>query len=180
MIFNAKSEELLKSQEGTTIDEKEKSEGVEDKLNLPDCDPQIISQTIIFSLYQSGKSHLSLIPTIVLTPSNFCVYFYDHVNDVLLRMGSPDPLWEADDECKFSMSAILKLWMVINYSRFKPVLSDNQISRLQRSANFRNLLAKEGFSIKEVSKRIKCKSKFKSDCHFDLTKRKNDVVDLIM
>lgn len=78
--------ELEVSEECTMIEEIEKSEIIEEKVNSRrHSDQEIVSQTITSSIYQFNKSNLTLVPSLLLTPSSFSILCYDPVNDVLLR-----------------------------------------------------------------------------------------------
>ena len=80
--------------------------------------PQIISQTIVFSFLQK-KRHPDrenfLIPCIGVGNSELIVMFYDSEHDVLLESSSV-PLFENLYSCEFSYSSILACWLTVNYT----------------------------------------------------------------
>lgn len=115
------------SEENTVIDEVDNMEDNEVKGNSHHIYQDIISQTITNSLYQTHRSYLTLVPVLLLTSSSFFCILYDHVGEFLLRSRLTGPLWDTENECEFSMSAILKIWMVGNYDKFKPSLQGNQV-----------------------------------------------------
>lgn len=163
------------SEEFTMIEDIEKSEIIEEKVNSRHSDQQIVSQTITSSIFQFNKSNLTLVPSLLLTPSSFSIFCYDPVNDVLLRSRQTGSLWNTENAYEFNMSAILKIWMVVNHAIFKPSINENHLKLLRNSSNFHNLLAAEGLSMKEMSEKIQFKSHFKNTDYKWDSKRINNV-----
>lgn len=168
--------ELEVSEECTMIEEIEKSEIIEEKVNSRrHSDQEIVSQTITSSIYQFNKSNLTLVPSLLLTPSSFSILCYDPVNDVLLRSRQTGSLWNTENAYEFNMSAILKIWMVVNHAIFKPSINENHLKLLRNSSNFHKLSAAEGLSMKYMSEKIQFKSHFKNTDYKWDSKRINNV-----
>lgn len=168
--------ELEVSEECTMIEEIEKSEIIEEKVNSRrHSDQEIVSQTITSSIYQFNKSNLTLVPSLLLTPSSFSILCYDPVNDVLLRSRQTGSLWNTENAYEFNMSAILKIWMVVNHAIFKPNINENHLKLLRNSSNFHKLSAAEGLSMKDMSEKIQFKSHFKNTDYKWDSKRINNV-----
>lgn len=109
---------------------------------------QVLSQAIIFAFYQSnvmkkrGITPLTtLLPSLVLTPSHYYIIMYDYKNDILLSSGHQDSsLWDDTEDFRFNLSAILHIWMVLNYNDFVPTLDPEVIHDFARSSNIHNIL----------------------------------------
>lgn len=65
----------------------------------------------------------TLIPSLALTPTHYYIVMYDYINDILLSSSQQCWSWWDDSEMKFNMSAVLQMWMVLNYADFVPGLS---------------------------------------------------------
>lgn len=80
---------------------------------------QAIAQIIVFSLHQRQKhpNHQHhLVPNIVISPTDFQIFMYDAVNDILL--GSyPLQLFDVETE-SLRIESIMILWMVLHYQMF--------------------------------------------------------------
>lgn len=163
------SEELVVSRECSMIDEIEKSE-----VNNRHSDHQIVSQTITISIFQFNKSDLTLVPALLLTPSSFSIFCFLFF-DVLLKSRQTGSLWNTENAYQFDMSAILKIWMVVNHAKLKPSINENHLKLLRNSSNFHNLSAAEVLSMEEMSEKIQFKSHCKNTDYKWDSKRINNV-----
>lgn len=80
---------------------------------------QAIAQIIVFSLLQRQKHpeyQHHLVPNIVISPTDFQIFMYDAVNDILL--GSyPLLLFDVETE-SLRIESVMILWMVLHYRMF--------------------------------------------------------------
>ncbi|XP_076103126.1 uncharacterized protein LOC143072189 [Mytilus galloprovincialis] len=132
---------------------------------------QIISQTITVSLYTSalrirkpelGIPDISLIPSLILTPSTYCIYMYDNKHDILLTSG-PNPTYLWDDSgvgYRFNKSAIMHIWMAMNHFQLLPSLDPAHIEFIQQSSNFNKLCEMNGLELPKIAGHILFQSKF--------------------
>ncbi|CAC5398837.1 unnamed protein product [Mytilus coruscus] len=132
---------------------------------------QIISQTITASLYTSalrirkpelGIPDISLIPSLILTPSTYCIYMYDSKHDILLTSG-PNPTYLWDDSglgYQFNKSAIMHIWMALNHFQLLPSLDPAHIEFIQQSSNFQKLCEMNGLELPKIAGHILFQSKF--------------------
>lgn len=127
---------------------------------------QVLSQAIIFAFYQSNVMKkrgfipwTTLVPSLVLTPSHYYIIMYDYKNDILLSSGHQDSfLWDDTEDCRLNLSAILHIWMVLNYKDFVPTLGPEAIHHFARSSNIHNIL--ESQNLLEETEKISRKNSF--------------------
>lgn len=128
---------------------------------------QALSHAITFAFYQSNLTDgrnaeplRSLIPSLVITPKYYYLVMYDYVNDILLSSGHQDSsLWD-DTGCSFNSSAILHIWMILNYRDFTPFLNLNVKNCIAHSSNVQNILQDQ--NLMKKTKEIQRKDDFVS------------------
>lgn len=83
------------------------------------AEDQAIAQIIVFSLLQKQRHpefQHHLIPNIVISPTDFHIFMYDAVNDILL--GSyPLQIFDVETE-SLRIESVMILWMVLHYRMF--------------------------------------------------------------
>ncbi|XP_063425033.1 uncharacterized protein LOC134708438 isoform X2 [Mytilus trossulus] len=132
---------------------------------------EIISQTITASLYTSalrirkpelGIPDISLIPSLLLTSSTYCIYMYDSKHDILLTSGpNPTYLWNNSGVgYRFNKSAIMHIWMALNHFQLLPSIDPAHIELIQQSSNFQKLCETNGFELAKIASQIQFQSKF--------------------
>ncbi|CAG2198988.1 unnamed protein product [Mytilus edulis] len=117
---------------------------------------KFVAQAVTFSFYQKfyqlkinkNKSNIlpvTLIPTLAVTGNHFDIYLYDHERDIILRnKGPPIPLWKSEyPEAELDMSAVLKIWMVLNHLTLGTSLEEHIVQELQGSCDFLHALSSE-------------------------------------
>ncbi|XP_061186441.1 uncharacterized protein LOC133194516 [Saccostrea echinata] len=125
---------------------------------------QVLSQAITFAFYQSNVIKkrgivplTTLVPSLVLTPRHYYIILYDYKNDILLSSGHQDSsLWDDTNDCRLNLSAILHIWMVLNYKDFVPTLDTEVIHHFARSSNIHNIL--ESQNLLEETEKISRKN----------------------
>ena len=127
---------------------------------------QVLSQAITFAFYQSNimkKKGIvpltTLVPSLILTPNHYYIIMYDYKNDILLSSGHSDSsLWYDSNDYRLNLSAILHIWMVLNYKDFIPKL-DPEVSRhFVKSSNVHNIL--ESLNLLRKQRKLKGKILF--------------------
>lgn len=118
----------------------------------------------------------TLIPSLVLTPSKYYIVMYDYMNDILLSSSHQCCSWWDDSDLKFNMSAVLQMWMVLNYVDFVPALSQKTEHVLAGSSSFHNILKTK--HLFQKTKLISRKSTFKSSRKCRGLFNKEDNIDL--
>ncbi|VDI07655.1 Hypothetical predicted protein [Mytilus galloprovincialis] len=132
---------------------------------------EIISQTITASLYTSALRirkpeleipDISLIPSLLLTPSTYCIYMYDSKHDILLTSGpNPTYLWDNSGlGYHFNKSAIMHIWMALNHFQLLPSIDPAHIELIQQSSNFQKLCETNGLELAKIASQIQFQSKF--------------------
>nr|XP_022295842.1 uncharacterized protein LOC111105754 isoform X1 [Crassostrea virginica] len=119
---------------------------------------QVLSQAIIFAFYQSNlleerriEPLSTLVPSLVITPDQYYIIMYDYKRDILLSNEyQVSSLWEDDG---LNLSAILDIWMVLNYKDFTPHLKSSVAQGLDGSSNFHGILKSR--NIFDETKRIR-------------------------
>nr|XP_022301386.1 uncharacterized protein LOC111109523 isoform X2 [Crassostrea virginica] len=119
---------------------------------------QVLSQAIIFAFYQSNlleKRRIeplsTLVPSLVITPDQYYIIMYDYKRDILLsNEHQVSSLWEGNG---LNLSAILDIWMVVNYKDFTPHLKSSVAEGLDGSSNFHSILKSR--NIFDETKRIR-------------------------
>lgn len=138
-----------------------------ENMHFDKCAEQIFSQAITFAFQQANFMNDSciqpvstLIPSLALTPTHYYIVMYDYINDILLSSGHQCCSWWDDSEMKFNMSAVLQMWMVLNYVHFVPGLSQRAGHILAGSGDFHNILKNK--HLFQKTKHISSKLIFKS------------------
>nr|XP_022297438.1 uncharacterized protein LOC111106868 [Crassostrea virginica] len=106
---------------------------------------QVLSQAIIFAFYQSNlleerriEPLSTLVPSLVITPDQYYIIMYDYKRDILLsNEHQVSSLWEDNG---LNLSAVLDIWMVLNYKDFTPHLKSSVAQGLDGSSNFHGIL----------------------------------------
>ena len=119
---------------------------------------QVLSQAIIFAFYQSNlleerriEPLSTLVPSLVITPDQYYIIMYDYKRDILLSNEyQVSSLWEDNG---LNLSAILDIWMVLNYKDFTPHLKSSVAQGLDGSSNFHGILKSR--NIFDETKRIR-------------------------
>lgn len=144
---------------------------------------QAIAQTIVFSLLQR-QNHPSfqhhLIPNIVITPTEFRVYMYDAVKDILLSSLSLkifDPKFES-----LQIESVVILWMVLHYRIFCAGIKVNELKeefkKIDIQAHFRKIAeSKWDIYSKSLKENISCfpEGKKKTPLTYDTYWRSKEV-----
>lgn len=93
------------------------------------AEDQAIAQIIVFSLLQKQKHpefQHHLIPNIVISPTDFHIFMYDAVNDILL--GSyPLQIFDVETE-SLRIESVMILWMVLHYRIFCEGIKVNKLT----------------------------------------------------
>ncbi|XP_048731284.2 uncharacterized protein LOC125648336 [Ostrea edulis] len=92
--------------------------------------PQIIAETVVFSFLQKQnhpERETFLAPCIGVRYSDLFVMFYDAEHDVLLE-SCRIPLAKAKEPNKFSVTAVIVSWMVVNYKFLCTGLTEEMIN----------------------------------------------------
>lgn len=125
----------------------EKCDFESEDMHFDKCAEQIFSQAITFAFHRGNAMNDSciqpvstLIPSLVLTPCKYYIVMYDYMNDILLSSSHQCCSWWDDSDMKFNMSAVLQMWMVLNYVDFVPGLSQKAEHVIAGSGNFHNIL----------------------------------------
>nr|XP_022298023.1 uncharacterized protein LOC111107225 [Crassostrea virginica] len=146
---------------------------IKDQSKFKTLASQVLSQAITFAFYQSNIMKkrgivplTTLVPSLILTPNHYYVIMYDYKNDILLSSGHSDSsLWYDSNDYRLNLSAILHIWMVLNYKDFIPKL-DPEVSRhFVKSSNVHNIL--ESLNLFEETKKIERKNSFSFDANDD-------------
>lgn len=145
----------------------EKFDFESEDMHFDKCAEQIFSQAITVAFHRGNVMNDSciqpvstLIPSLVLTPSKYYIVMYDYMNDILLSSSHQCCSWWDDSDLKFNMSAVLQMWMVLNYVDFVPGLSQTAEHVLAGSGNFHNILRSK--HLFQKTKHISRKSIFNS------------------
>lgn len=163
----------LEEEENEDYDEDIHPLEIKDQSKFKTLASQVLSQAITFAFYQSNIMKkrgivplTTLVPALILTPNHYYVIMYDYKNDILLSSGHSDSsLWYDSNEYRLNLSAILHIWMVLNYKDFIPKL-DPEVSRhFVKSSNVHNIL--ESLNLFEETKKIERKNSFSFDVNDD-------------
>lgn len=136
----------VKSDTSTSLDLDEKSSDeclsqIEVKIDeLHSHFSQLISQTIVFSFYQTKcEPALTLIPSIGVSKSRIQFHFYDSEKDIYL-LSREMPLFYDDAKKALNLSTVIATWLVLNY---KHLISGASEEMSEGKFGFHSKISKE-------------------------------------